>query len=90
MVNPVILDSLAFLEGNPIMPELPTVRQLANRLNLSPWPIYQAVKDSTLPGRRYRPRGRLYFSEPEVMEALKSAALVRELLDQARATTGAA
>jgi excisionase family DNA binding protein len=90
MVIPVILDSLAFLEGNPIMPELLTVRQLAKRLNLSHWAIYQAVKDGTLPGRRLRPRDRLYFSEPEIMEALKPAFLIRELLKQARAATGAA
>jgi excisionase family DNA binding protein len=65
------------------------VRQLAKRLNLSSWAIYQAVKDGTLPARRLRPRGRLYFSEPEVMEALKPDPLIRELLDQARAAVGA-
>jgi hypothetical protein len=89
MVNSSFLGSLAFLEGYPTMPELLTVRQLATRLNLSSWAIYHAVKDGTLPARTLRPPCRLYFSEPEVMEVLKSDPLIRELLDQARATAGA-
>jgi excisionase family DNA binding protein len=84
MVCSAFLGSLALFKGFPTMPELLTVRQLAKRLNLSSWAIYQAVKDGTLPGRRLRPRGRLYFSEPEVMDALKPDARIRELMAEAQ------
>jgi hypothetical protein len=52
------------------MPTFRTTKEMAAKLRLSPWTVYQLAKRQQIPCHRRTSQSRLLFIEEEVMQAL--------------------
>jgi excisionase family DNA binding protein len=48
------------------MPKYITIHHAAQRLGVSVWTVYRAIKSGSLPARRLQPRGRYLISEDDL------------------------
>ena len=74
---------LAFVSGlwrliwplGTFMSDLLTVKELAAKLRVSPWRIYQAVREGKIPDHRFKDRGKILFDLAEVGATLRHSAV---------------
>lgn len=52
------------------MPPFRNAKEIASKIHMSVWWVYQLAKRGRIPAHRVSPRGRLMFIEEEVLDAL--------------------